>query len=120
MSISGTVAVLADALRAYLAGKNGAPDVVELLAHVAEMPAYVRDQRLDLWEKKVLGYDRDRLATDRSYRAAIHVIALGRMNMYGAIEVDKTEQAYADVVTELRELGVTGLSALGPVTLDEW
>ena len=122
MSISETVAKLANALRAYLAAKHGAAEVIAMLELVAEMPVYVRDERLDLWERKIvqMGHDRDRLATDRAYRAARHVYELGTMNMYAAIEVEETREAYADVVTELRELGVTGLSAAEPVTLDDW
>ena len=120
MSISETVATLANALRAYLATKGGHADVIAMLEKVAEMPAYVRDARLDLWEQSIDKLDRDRLATDRAYRAAQHVYALGTLNMYAAIEVDETKQAYADVVTELRELGVTGLAALPPPELDDW
>jgi hypothetical protein len=122
MSISETVAALATALRGYLVTRGGPADVIAMLELVAEMPAYVRDERLDLWEKKIIatGHDRNRLATDRAYRAAQHVYELGAMNMYAAIEVEETKQAYADVVTELRELGVIGLAALAPPELEDW
>jgi len=122
VSISETVARLATALSGYLQAKRGSAELIAMLATVAEMPAYVRDARLDLWERAVNahGFDRDRLATDRAYRAAHHVYELGTMNMYAAIEVEETREAYADVVTELRELGVTGLTVSGPVTLDDW
>lgn len=122
MSISETVAKLAKALHAYLVAKAGPADVIAMLDLVAEMPAFVRDARLDLWERKVnaTGYDRDRLATDRTYRAAHHVYELGRMNLFAAIEIEKTKEAYGEVVTELRELGVTGLATVEPVLLDDW
>ncbi len=122
MSISETVARLATALRDHLAAKGGPADAVAMLELVAQMPTYVRDARLDLWERAIIatGYDRDRLATDRSYRAAHHVYELGTMNMYAAIEVDETIEAYATVMTELRELGVTGLASSDPVVLDDW
>jgi len=122
MSISETVARLAKALQAHLVAKSASADVIAMLELVAEMPAFVRDARLDLWERKVnaTGYDRGRLATDRTYRAAHHVYELGRMNLFGAIEIEKTKEAYAEVVTELRELGVTGLAAAEPVVLDDW
>ncbi|MBA3462963.1 MAG: hypothetical protein H0T46_23610 [Deltaproteobacteria bacterium] len=122
MSISDTVASLATALRDYLVTRGGPADVIAMLEAVAEMPAYVRDERLDLWEQKVnaSGHDRDRLATDRAYRAAQHVYALGTLNMYAAIEEEETAQAYADVVTELRELGVPGLAELPSPDLADW
>jgi hypothetical protein len=122
MSISETVATLASALRGYLVAKGGSADVLAMLDLVVQMPAFVRDQRLDLWEKAIVatGYDRDRLATDRAYRAAQHVYKLGTLNMYAAIEVEETEQAYADVVAELRELGVTGLAGLEKPSLEDW
>lgn len=122
MSISETVARLAKALHGHLVTKGGPADVIAMLELIAEMPAYVRTARLDQWELKVraTGYDRDRLATDRAYRAAHHVNELGTMNMYAAIEIEETMEAYAEVVTELRELGVTGLAASEPVVLDDW
>ena len=122
MSISETVARLANALHGYLVAKGGPGDVIAMLELVVQMPAYVRDARLDLWERKIVatGYDRDRLATDRTYRAAHHVYELGTMNMYAAIELEETTEAYGEVVTELRELGVTGLATTEPVGLGDW
>ncbi|CAN5923174.1 hypothetical protein BH11MYX3_BH11MYX3_31510 [soil metagenome] len=122
MSISEAVAKLANALRAHLAAKGGPADVVAMLELVAKMPAYVRDARLDLWEQSIraAGYDRDRLAIDRAYRAAHHVYGLGTLNMYAAIEEEETMEAYDGVMTELRELGVTGPADANPVVLDDW
>lgn len=120
MSISETVATLATALRDYLVTKGGPADVVAMLERVAEMPAYVRDARLDLWDERIEKSDRDRLATDRAYRAARHVYELGALNLYAAIDEEETAQAYEELVTELRELGVAGLATLQPPALDDW
>ncbi len=58
MSISSTVATLARAL----ASRVEDPALAAHVATLAEMPRYVADARLDLWEEALMQQDRRRVA----------------------------------------------------------
>lgn len=102
VSISSTVATFAKVLAEHAANE---PEVVARCAQLAEMPSYVAQQRLDLWEAQLL--DARALATKSPAHAAmVAILELGRINLYSEIDDDLTAE-YADAtVTALEAAGV--------------
>ena len=122
MSISSTVAALARALATHL--RSGPHDAALLgqLDQIAEMPAFVAKQRLDQWEAALLPMrsDKQRLASDPAYAAAIAILELGRSNMYAAIEPEIGEEHFARAIEALARAGVAGIPARATVDLTDW
>lgn len=113
MSISSTVAELARAL-AVRVEDEGLKGHVERLA---EMPRYVADARLDLWEE-ALGPLRSEAGKGPMHDAAIAIFELGRFNLYGEIEEETTHEYYVDAV---KAVGAAGAAApSGEPDFSDW
>lgn len=102
MSISSTVATLARAL----ASRVEDPALAAHVATLAEMPRYVADARLDLWEEAVMPL-RSGAGQGPAHAAALAIFELGRFNLYGEIEEETTLEYYADAVKAMHAAGAT-------------
>jgi len=120
MSISSTVATLARALAAHLRSGHPAAAFLGRLEQIAAMPAFVG--RLDQWEAPLLPMraDKQRIASDPAYAAAVAILELGRSNMYTEIEAEIGEEYFARASEALARLGVAGVPARDAVDLTSW
>jgi hypothetical protein len=122
MSISSTVATLARSLADHL--RAGTPDVALLtrLEQLAEMPAFVTTSRLDLWEESVLSLrdDKAQIASNPAYAAAVEILELGRINLYGEIDDELSDEYFARAHDALVALGIAVIPARDAVDLTDW
>ncbi len=105
MSISSEVARLAT----IALGRAEGVALRDALTMLARMPEYVRQARLDLWEVEC---NRRHGAMDEAARA---IFALGKDNMYGAID---PELAARDFRAAVQALGLDEDPA--NVNLEDW
>ncbi len=102
MSISATVGALAGALSARVED----PALAAHVATLAEMPRYVADARLDLWEQALMPL-RSEAGQGPTHAAALAIFELGRFNLYGEIEEKTTHEYYADAAKAMTAAGAT-------------
>jgi sugar phosphate isomerase/epimerase len=102
MSISSTVAALARALSSQIED----PALRAHLATLEEMPRYVAEARLDLWEVALMPLRSDAVQGP-AHAAALAIFELGRFNLYGEIEEETTHEYYADAIKAMQAAGAT-------------
>ncbi len=102
MSISTIVAELARALEPVIT--DAAPTA--LLAVARDMPRFVAEQRLDLWETALIADGRIPAETKQELAVA-ELIELGRFNMYGEIDEDETRLYLERAIASARAAGGT-------------
>jgi hypothetical protein len=106
MSISSTVAFLANLVADHVRTTAPDPDLLARLAQVAKMPEYVTQERLDLWESELLPA---RAEAERSaaHAAMVAILELGRINLYGEIDPELTAEYLATAIEAARATGAT-------------
>ncbi|MEO7097618.1 MAG: hypothetical protein ABI175_30430 [Polyangiales bacterium] len=115
MSISSVVAELALSLDPVITD-DGAR---KRLAAVGEMPRFVTEERLDLWEEAVLAHGRIPKETAQELAVA-ELIELARFNMYGEIDEDETRLYLERAIASARAAGATVTVDRDAADITEW
>ena len=102
MSISSVVAEMARALDPVISDAASR----QRLAAVAEMPKFVAEERLDLWEEALLSHGRVPKETAQELAVA-ELIELARFNMFGEIDEDETRLYLERAIASARAAGAT-------------
>ncbi|HVU04623.1 MAG TPA: hypothetical protein VHE30_22850 [Polyangiaceae bacterium] len=122
MSISATVAALADVLRdRVMLARPDAQQLLVFLAAVGRMPEFRAEARLDDWERTVQAVELDSIdAGDPFLAVAEQLFALGRFNLYSRIQPVPTRQHLRSALANLRDLGCLDLPDESLLDVTKW
>ena len=120
MRIAEATAHLANLLRNHYVKQDSKDPAILFLAQVARIKDFREQGNLDAWESAVLGVFGDSEWTEfecrPDYPTLEYAWEVGRFNMYGDIDEDKTRRFYR--LASDKVFAITGQHPLSPESID--